>query len=85
MDERQKFLLELGRRVRKARKDARISQTEMGRMVGVHRNTIFLCESGNGCSIWMVEQIAASLKLPLRALVPRTQADVGKQAQIQAK
>ncbi len=71
MTERE-FLFEMGSRLRWYRSAKGMSQTELGRLVGKHRNTVQAIESGQGApSAWFVERCAVVLQVPLRALVPK--------------
>jgi DNA-binding XRE family transcriptional regulator len=66
------FAIEMGRRLRQLRSQAGMTQIELGRRVGVHRNTIRSLEIGQGAaSAWVAERCAVALAVPIRALVPR--------------
>ena len=66
------FAIEMGRRLRQLRSQVGMTQIELGRRVGVHRNTIRNLEVGQGAaSAWVAERCAVALAVPIRALVPR--------------
>ena len=71
MTERE-FAIEMGRRLRQLRSQVGMTQIELGRSVGVHRNTIRRLEIGQGAaSAWLAERCSVALAVPIRALVPR--------------
>lgn len=61
----------LGRKLEVKRKEQRISQTELGRLVGAHRNTIMRWEQGK-CAIdaWQLLRLADALSCNHLMLLP---------------
>ena len=65
------FCCEQGRLLREKREHRRISQAQLGALVGVHRNTIWRWEDGDaGIPVWMLLRVADALSCNHLALMP---------------
>ena len=61
----------LGRNIEAKRKERRLTQTDVGRLLGVHRNTIMRWESGDGrVDMWMILRLADALNCNHLMLLP---------------
>jgi transcriptional regulator with XRE-family HTH domain len=75
MAEPQTLLLDLGRALREARGDNRLSQEELGLRTGVHRNYIGGIERGErNPSVTTIATLAEALDLELSELFARVEA-----------
>lgn len=62
---------EVGERIRKTRIKRGISQTRLGKMVGVHRNTIWRWEDGDvPMPLWYFLQVCYALGTPYTMMLP---------------
>ena len=74
------FNRELGQKVRKARKHAGFSQTDLSLEIGVHRNTVGRWEEGeDSVPLWMLLRIAYTLQVSHLILLPTRELIWGRQ------
>jgi transcriptional regulator with XRE-family HTH domain len=64
------FAYEIGLRIRDKRLHRKMSREELGRRLGVHRNTVERWEDGGHMSMWMFLRICDELSVPHTMMLP---------------